>query len=166
MVHRFKGSIVCLVLVVTLGACEGRPKTALGTIVGGSSLGGASYYLAKGSKYSKPIAVAGLFVGSLLGNAIGESLDKTDEMHLLATAQNALETTKNEEVTEWVDPNKKLTAEITPTNTFKNDVGQNCRDYTFHVINDQKVSSGTGTACRNPKTGQWEHLGINKVSSS
>ena len=129
------------------------------------ALGGASYYLARGSKYSKPIAMAGLFVGGLLGNALGESLDKTDEMHLLATAQNALETTKNDEVTEWVDPNKELSATITPTKTFENEVGQNCRDYTFHVINDQKVSSGTGTACRNPKNGKWEHLGIERIST-
>lgn len=152
-------------LIVSLGACENRPKTAMGTILGGSALGGASYYLAKGSKHAKPIAIAGLAVGALLGNALGESLDKQDEMHLLATAQHALETTKNDVPTEWKNPNKETSAEITPTKTFKNSIGQNCRDYKFHVIHNQIVSSGTGTACRNPKTGVWEHLGIEKVSS-
>ena len=152
-------------LVVSLGACENRPKTAMGTILGGSALGGASYYLAKGSKHAKPIALAGLAVGALLGNALGESLDKQDEMHHIATTQLALETSKNNEVKEWTNPNKETSGAITPTKTFKNHTGQNCRDYKFHVIHDQIVSSGTGTACRNPRTGVWEHLGIEKVDT-
>ena len=163
--NKFVFPVVIGSLILTLGACENRPKTAMGTILGGSALGGASYYLAKGSKYSKPIALAGVAVGALLGNALGESLDKQDEMHHLATTQLALETKKNHEVSGWKNPNKKSSGEVTPVKTFKNAVGQHCRDYKFHVIHDQIVSSGTGTACRNPKTGVWEHLGIEKVAS-
>ena len=95
--HALISSILVGFIVISLGACENRPKTSLGTILGGTALGGASYYLAKGSKYSKPIGLAGVAIGVLLGNALGESLDKQDEVHLLATTQVALEKNKNQE---------------------------------------------------------------------
>ena len=98
--------MVCA-LVLSLGACEGRPKSAMGGILGGGALRGASYFLSKGGKYAIPITVASTAIGALVGSGIGESLDKVDELSHLATMQIALETNPTGEGSEWRNPKKR-----------------------------------------------------------
>ena len=156
--------MVCA-LVLSLGACEGRPKSAMGGILGGGALRGASYFLSKGGKYAVPITVAGTALGALVGSGIGESLDKVDELSHLATMQIALETNPTGEGSEWRNPKNDTGGVVVPKQTFQKPSGQFCRSYEYHIMHDTKVSSGKGLACRNDRTGQWETIGSPTLST-
>ena len=153
----------CSVLV--LGGCEGRPKTALGGVLGGSALGVGGFLASKGTKYKIPITVASTALGALIGSGIGDALDKTDQMHHLATTQLALETLPTDTVKQWQNPNSKSSGVIIPKQTFKKSSGEWCRKYDYHIMHDTKVSSGKGLACRNEKTGQWDTIGTPSLST-
>ena len=160
--------IVVLCSALALGACENNPKTAMGGIIGGGALGGTGYLVSKGikgGKYTAPIAIASTALGALIGSGIGSALDKTDQIHHLATMQTALEMNPSEHKAEWSNPDKGTGGSIIPKETFKKSSGQWCRKYDYHILHDQKVSSGKGLACRNAKTGKWETVGTPALST-
>ena len=103
----------CSILV--LGGCEGRPKTAMGGIVGGGALGAGAFLASKsikGGKYQIPITIVSAGLGALIGSSVGEALDKTDEMFHLANTQFALETLPTNQAKEWSNPKTQSTKTI------------------------------------------------------
>jgi hypothetical protein len=57
-----------------LGGCEGRPKTTMGAILGGGSLGAGAFLASKnikGGKYTLPLTVVATGLGALVGSGIG-----------------------------------------------------------------------------------------------
>jgi surface antigen len=160
--------IVVLCSALALGACENNPKTAMGGIIGGGALGGTGYLLSKGlkgGKYTAPITVASTALGALIGSGIGSALDKTDQLHHLATMQEALEINPTNTPKEWTNPKTENTGVVVPRETFKKQSGEWCRKYDYHIMHDTKVSSGKGLACRNIKTGKWETIGTPTLST-
>ena len=168
MKHRIGIPVIIGCLVISLTACENAPKTAMGGIIGGGALGGTGYLVSKGikgGKYTAPIAIASTALGALIGSGIGSALDKTDQIHHLATMQTALEMNPSEHKAEWSNPDKGTGGAIIPKETFKKPSGQWCRKYDYHIMHDTKVSSGKGLACRNAKTGKWETVGTPTLST-
>ena len=160
--------IVIICSSLALSACENAPKQAMGSIVGGGALGGAGYFLSKGikgGKYTAPITVASAALGALVGGGIGSALDKTDQMHHLATTQIALETLPTDTPKQWNNPKTDNSGVIVPRKTYKKASGEWCRKYDYHIMHDTKVSSGKGLACRNEKTGKWDTIGTPSLST-
>ena len=156
----------CSMLI--LSACEGRPKTAMGGLIGGSALGGGAFLASKGikgGKYQIPITIASAGLGALIGSGIGDTLDKTDELHHLATTQIALETLPVDIPKKWSNPETQSSGVVIPTMTYQKPSGEYCREYTYHIMHDMKVSSGKGLACRNDLSGQWQSIGTPDLST-
>ena len=109
------------------------------------------YLIAKeigNNKYLIPFAIAGSLVGGLIGSEIGENLDSR-------VASNVLEKNKLNETTKWKNPDTDLTASITPTKTFKNDLNDDCREFEYSYTHKGESSEGKNIACRDIN-GNWE----------
>jgi surface antigen len=55
----------------------------------------------------------------------------------------------------WTNPDTKSQYEVTPTKTYKDESGQDCREYTTVGIIDGKRETINGTACRQAD-GTWK----------
>ena len=157
-------STCCLIL---LGGCENRPKTAMGSIIGGSALGTGAFLVSKDSDHTFPITVASTALGALIGAGIGNALDKTDERRKVLTAaiQIALESKRTNEKVEWKSPTKDTGGVVIPRQTLQKSSGEWCRKFDYHIMHNLRVSSGKGLACRNEKTGIWETIGTPSLST-
>ena len=129
-------------------------KSTVGAIGGG--VAGALIGSTIGKGYGKGAAiVAGTVLGSLAGSAIGKSLDERD-LELQNNAQfNALEYNETGNASSWKNPDSKTSGYVTPTRTFVNPQGENCREYTQAIKIGSKTEEGFGTACRR-SDGSWE----------
>ncbi|MGQ0658326.1 MAG: RT0821/Lpp0805 family surface protein [Chromatiales bacterium] len=129
--------------------------TLLGAAVGGligSQLGDGT-----GNK----IAIgAGVLAGGLLGNRLGANLDCQDQQYHADTAQNAFETQQTGTTSTWVNPDSGHSGSITPTRTYQEADGTNCREFTQAVEVDGQQQNGYGTACRQAD-GSWKIVSNN-----
>jgi len=151
-----------------LGACENSPKQTMGGVLGGGLSGAGAFLISKGikgGKYQIPLTVVSAGLGALVGSSLGKVMDQSDQMYHLATTQIALETIPTNQPKQWDNPKTQSTGVIVPTETFQKPSGQPCRKYSFHILHDQKVSSGNGLSCRNEKSGKWESIGTPSLST-
>ncbi len=137
-----KMKLISFLTVVTLFlvACNGHmpSKQGIGGVLGGVAGGVAGGVI--GGQGNTIAIVAGTLLGAALGSSIGRSMDQDD----LYRTRSALETGRT---TSWTNPSTQNKYRVTPTNTYRNANGQNCRNYT---INGQN-----GTACRQAN-GNWQ----------
>jgi surface antigen len=68
--------------------------------------------------------------------------------------QNALEFNKTGQATMWENPQTGHRGRVTPTLTYRNSAGQDCRKYDRLLTIDGKLAQGWGTRCRTP-AGVW-----------
>jgi surface antigen len=68
--------------------------------------------------------------------------------------QNALEFNRTGQATVWENPRTGHRGRVTPTLTYRNSAGQNCRKYDRLLTIDGKRAQGWGTRCRTPG-GVW-----------
>ncbi len=78
-------------------------------------------------------------------------MDKTDQLN----AQHALEHNSTNQVASWHNPDTGRDVYVTPTRTYQNTAGQNCREYTTAVTVDGQKQTAYGTACRQ-SDGSWK----------
>jgi len=95
----------------------------------------------------KPDSLSSVVVDS----EIDSYMDKTDELQ----AQLALEYNQDRQARKWQNDNTGARFSTTPTSSYRNVSGQNCRAYQTDVFIDGKKESGRGTACRQPD-GTWK----------
>ena len=136
--------------ILILYSCDNKTRT-VSTVVGTGAGGYSGYLIAKeigNNKYLIPFAIAGSLVGGLIGSEIGENLDSR-------VASNVLEKNKLNETTKWKNPDTDLTASITPTKTFKNDLNDDCREFEYSYTHKGESSEGKNIACRDIN-GNWE----------
>lgn len=118
----------------------------LGAVVGGvvgNQVGGGR---------GKDLATAiGVFAGAIAGSNIGKSLDQLDA----ANTQQALETTRTNQTTNWVNPDSGNQYSVTPTKTYETTAGRYCREYQSSVTVGGQRERAYGTACRQAD-GSWE----------
>lgn len=152
--------VIALAATLTLAACatdQHGPKQGLGTLIGaglgglvGSQIGGGTGQL---------VAVgAGVLLGGLLGNDVGRSLDKADELYATRHAQDTLEYAPTGMTSSWSNPDSGNSGTFTPSRTYTTSQGQYCREYQTTVTVGGEVQSAYGTACRKPD-GSWEITG-------
>ncbi len=156
--HRLKGRIEMskLIAVAALGAslllagCSQETKNQdVGTVVGGA-LGGLVGAQVGSGRGRVAAAVAGSIVGAMIGGNIGKSMDQQDRMR----AAQALERVPTGQTSTWQNPDTGNQYAVTPTNTYVNNGGAPCRDYTTEGWIDGKREIIKGTACRQPD-GTW-----------
>ena len=122
--------------------------TALGAIGGGiagSAFGGGHGRIAT--------TIAGTLLGGFLGNQVGSSLDNADRAEANRVTQRALETAQPGQALPWNGQNASGT--VVPSNYYRNEGGQYCREYTQTVKVGGKTQNAYGTACRQPD-GAWQ----------
>jgi surface antigen len=156
MKKRKIASLILIASIITGCAEQGGPlnKQGIGTVLGGATgaLLGAQFGKGKGQLLG--VAV-GALAGAAIGNSIGASLDKADQQYMQNTSQNALETVRVGQTSQWRNPDSGNSGTITPTNTFKTDDGRYCREYNQTVTVGGKTEKAYGKACRQPD-GSWQ----------
>lgn len=142
-----------LIMSLFLVACgsEMMPsKQTTGAVIGG--LGGGIAGSQIGSGRGRDVAmVVGTLLGAAIGGAIGSSMDQTDVLR----TQQALNYNRTGQPVSWQNPDTQAQYTVTPTRTFRDNVGQDCRNYTTVAIIDGRREELHGTACRQPD-GTWK----------
>ena len=141
---------IATISILAVAGCQGMPKQDQGALAG-AALGGAVGHNF-GSGRGKVLATfAGAVLGAFAGSNIGRRLDGYDE----SQAQRALEYNETGAPTSWVNPDQGHEVTFVPTETYRRDSGQYCREYRTHVEVGHDVEEAYGTACRQPD-GSWE----------
>lgn len=148
--NKKQGIIATLVLgsVLMTAGCSGSNapnNTDIGTISGGLIGGLIGSQFGGGTGQIAAIA-GGAMVGAFLGNKIGASMDKTDQLE----AQQALAA---QQPTTWTNQ-KGNTYTVTPQKPYVTKTKQVCRQYTTTATIDGKAETIKGTACR-ASDGTW-----------
>ena len=144
-----------LVLSLALSGCASMgPKEGAGSVVGG--VGGAVIGYQFGSGTGRVVCTGvGAIAGLLIGQEIGRSLDRADELEMQRTAQYALEHNRVDETRAWRNPDSGHSGTITPKRTYRTERGQYCREYQQTVLIGGEEQQAYGTACRQPD-GTWK----------
>jgi len=149
---------MALVGVVALGlgvaGCQQQgPKQTIGTL-GGAAVGGlAGAQFGSGSGQLAAVAI-GTLLGAFVGSEVGKSLDKADQAYAAQTANEALESNRSGERSDWQNPDSGHYGSVTPTRTVYNDAGQPCREFQQTITVGGKTETAYGTACRDAD-GNW-----------
>ncbi|MDR6292156.1 MULTISPECIES: RT0821/Lpp0805 family surface protein [Inquilinus] len=145
--------VAALVGAVALAGCQDfGPKQGAGTLIGaaGGGLLGSQF----GSGGGKLAATAaGVLIGAWLGNSVGSSLDRSDQLYAERTYNQAFEGTRSGTESSWRNPDSGNYGTVTPTRTYQN-AGRDCREFTQTIYIQGRAQTGTGTACRNGD-GTW-----------
>ena len=70
----------------------------------------------------------------MLGNSVGQSLDRSDMQYYNSSATNALENSRTGTLSRWTNPDSGNNGTITPTNTYQNNYGQYCREFSQIIV--------------------------------
>lgn len=128
---------------------HGADNALIGTVIGaalGAIIGdGVSQGHGKAA-----VIVGGAVVGGIIGNRIGRSMDEADQDHVMVV----LESTRTGLPVEWSNPDNGNLYTMTPTRTYRNAWGEDCRDYTVWGWIDGYEEKLHGTACR-AEDGNW-----------
>ena len=155
---KFAKAASIVAVVGVLGACaqQGQEggigmKTGLGAAAGAAGGG----LLAAATGGGSTAIAAGVLLGGLLGGSVGSVLDADDKRAAAATTQRSLERAPTGQSTSWRNPDSGHSGTVTPTRTYKNEAGQDCREFTQTIQVGGKTEQGYGTACRD-SAGNWK----------
>ncbi len=151
---RLAALLAGLALVLSSCAPSMGPKEGTGTLLGAGA--GALAGSQIGSGRGRLVAVAiGTLAGAILGQEIGKSLDRADQIAMERNAQYALENTRTNTTTSWVNPDSGNSGTITPMQTYQTAQGSPCREYVQKVMIGGVEHQAYGTACRQTD-GSWK----------
>lgn len=144
--------LLVLLLVATSGCVTGQKEPA-GALIGAGT--GALLGSTIGSGSGRVLAtVIGGLAGAVVGQQVGRSLDQVDRIAMRQNVQQALETSRSNVSTAWVNPDTGNSGSVTPTRTFENTEGRYCREYQQTVTVAGEQQQAYGIACRQPD-GTW-----------
>jgi len=127
------------------GRCN---REIIGQILGGAVGGLAGSEIGDGT--GRLIAVAaGTLAGVIIGGEIGRSMDRADQLCIDQTLEHAPDGGRiiwNDEATQY---------SVTPRETFQDNDGRYCREYTMDVIIQGQTEQAYGKACRQ-QDGSWQ----------
>lgn len=134
---------------LVLSGCVGNK--AQGGAGLGALGGGLIGSLAGPSKNRGQNALIGAAIGSVAGYAIGNEMDKNDQLQV----NQAYERTPDHKPVTWSNPNTGNQYIVTPRSTTHNANGQPCRQAEIESIIDGRRETVVKMACRRPD-GVWE----------
>jgi surface antigen len=129
------------------GTCH---RDKIGMVIGG--VAGA----ALGSQFGKgdgriAATILGTVAGVVIGGQVGRGLDRADE----TCVGQALEHAPTGRAVRWTNPDTGARYAVTPRETFQQDDGRYCREYTADASVGGRSERVTGTACRQAD-GSWK----------
>lgn len=133
-------------------------QSILGGLAGAALGGLLGSGIGEGS--GKTVAtIGGALLGGFAGNQLASNLNCEDENHIHRSTQYSLEHKRSGESISWNNPDSGNHGSVTPTATFRNDIGQNCRNFQQKIYVNKTPEVATGEACRQPD-GRWEISGF------
>lgn len=148
-------------LTASLGACAQNgyggygyggagPKQTVGTL-GGAVVGGLAGSQIGGGTGRLWATGAGVLLGALVGNSIGQSLDRADRQYLSQASYRSFETGAP---VQWRNPDSGNYGTVAPGRAYQSNAGY-CREYNQTVYIGGRAEKAYGTACRQPD-GSWQ----------
>lgn len=147
-------------LTATSAQAECARDTTEGIIAGfaGAALGGL-FGSQFGEGSGKTVAtIGGALLGGFAGNQLSTDLNCEDKDRIYQSTQSSLEHKRSGEGITWNNPDSGNRGSVTPTNTFKNEYGQNCRQFQQKIYTNDTPEVASGVACRQPN-GRWKISG-------
>jgi surface antigen len=142
LTHTGPAATLLVLFALLLGACETTSHGQEGEIIGGVIGGVIGAQVGEGSGNTAAIII-GTIAGAMIGRHIGESMDETDRMK----AATALNDSKTDERTTWVNPDTGNQFAVTPTQTYERSGGP-CREFRLDAtVGSQPNQEVYGTAC-------------------
>jgi len=145
---------VVLAAALVAGCATGSgPKQTGGTLLGAGLGALAGSQIGSGKGQLAAVAI-GALAGAYLGGEVGKSLDAADRQAMQSNAQNSLEYGRTGQTSSWRNPDSGHSGTFTPTRTYVNTAGSDCRDYESTIYVDGREETVVGQACRQPD-GTW-----------
>lgn len=136
-------------LAVLLQGCETTSHAQQGEVIGGV-IGGVVGSQIGGGDGTTVAIIVGTLAGAMIGRHIGQHMDDTDR---LMTAR-ALNDSRTNESTTWVNPDTGYEYTVTPTRTYEVATGP-CREFRLDATVDGRTDRDLGgDACLQPD-GSW-----------
>ncbi len=139
-------------LMTGLSACDNQQ---IGTIAG--SVGGAAAGRAIGGDGTGGYVglIIGAIAGGYLGGKVAEWMTNKDKQQMSTTTTKALEQGKAGQTYSWTNPESGNKGNVTPAQSFRNQDGSTCRDFSSKVSSAQgQNANGAGMACKQAD-GTW-----------
>ena len=143
-------------LALVLAACQttGGQKQSGGTLLGAGLGALAGSQIGSGRGQLAAVAI-GALGGAFLGNSVGQSLDRADQLHA-NRATRAARTAPIGQPIEWRNPDTGHHGRVTPIREGNNRrTGAYCREYQQTVTVGGRSRDAYGTACRQ-RDGSWK----------
>lgn len=140
-------------LIAGCQSAQDAPKQTAGTVIGAGVGGLLGSGVGSGTGRLAGVAI-GTLLGAYLGSEIGKSLDNADKAMAQRTAQTSLESNRTGQTSSWRNPDSGNSGTYTPTTTYRNASGQDCREYETTVTVDGRTEKAVGRACRD-SAGNW-----------
>ncbi|TKT81242.1 hypothetical protein [Aquamicrobium sp. LC103] len=141
---------VVVVFSVGLAGCASSSGSTSGSLIG-------AFAGSPGDK-DQPVAasIVEAMAGGLIGQSIGEDLDRSERRRALEAEYRALEYTPSGQRVTWGKTGSRQYGEVVAGSPYR--VGsQDCRQYTHTVYTRGVSQSARGAACRNVD-GSWTPL--------
>lgn len=140
----WKSYLLVLALAASIVSCNTNAQSGAGL----GAIAGAIAGQAIG--HDTEATLIGAAIGGMLGYGIGNEMDKADQ----AKISHAYETIPDQQSSHWVNPNTGNEFSVTPSRTFKEESGRDCREAVILATIDGKAEKITQTACRDAQ-GNW-----------
>ncbi|MDP7342314.1 MAG: RT0821/Lpp0805 family surface protein [Alphaproteobacteria bacterium] len=145
---------IALLGMVGLGACQNMgEKETLGGL-GGAAVGGLAGAQIGGGSGQLAATAVGALLGFFIGQEVGKSLDKADQLYAERTAGQALESNPSGQSSAWSNPDSGNSGTITPQRTYQKAEGTYCREFQQTISVGGRTEEAYGTACRQ-EGGTW-----------
>lgn len=161
MAKRVAATALAAMLVV--GACQssgvGDNKETYGT-AGGAVAGAVLGAVIAGEDNRWLGGLLGAAIGGAIGNRVGNYLDQDDQQAIAASTEQSLD---SGETVSWSNPENNTrgwsssgtSSQTTAQTSSGQAVTTECKPYTAVVYVGDDKAEQTGTACRDPRTGEW-----------
>lgn len=157
ILHKTVAVVLVLALAgTTLTGCEtlGINKETGGAVTGASAGALVGYAIGTATGATLVWLAAGSLLGGFLGSRIGRDLDQKDRVAMATATQETLEKKPSGKVTNWKNPDTGRSGTVVANPAFKNEKGENCREFTQTFNINGKTEKVIGMACRQPD-GVW-----------
>ena len=152
--YRILAASMVVAFGMTACATDSGPKEQGGTVVGAVAGGLLGSTIGRGSGRAVAIG-AGAVLGAIIGSEVGKSLDRADRAYMEQTSQRSLEYDRSGTTSTWTNPDSGHSGTVTPTRTYQERSGEQCREYQQTVTIGGRTEQAYGTACRQPD-GTWK----------
>lgn len=132
---------------IDLGTCN---REKIGMVIGGVAGAALGSQVGKGDGRIAA-TILGTVAGVVIGGNVGRSLDRADE----TCVGQALEHAPTGRSVRWTNPDTGARYEVTPQQTYQQDNGRYCREYSARAQVGGNSRIVTGVACRQAD-GSWK----------